>query len=192
MVSLHDAACGGPTCSDRAGNVTSTTAEAAPIWHAGHTYKGSIRSPSPRLASLFSHLPLPRLPPPLVFSYHFIGNRSGLPSRLVPLFPPAKDPVPPFFTRSEDSRELLLPSSLLHTDRQEKGTVLQQVNHEDKESDNVKVVVMAQDEDGGEEMAEPQQLRVPFGLHQRELWRPAAGDEEEELLRQRWQPSHQD
>lgn len=28
------------------------------------------------------------------------------------------------------------------------------------------VVVMAQDEDGGEEMAQPQQLRVPFGLHQ--------------------------
>ena len=92
--------------TERSGNVT-ITAAAAPIWHAGHTYKGSIRSPSPRLASLFSHLPLPRLPP-LVFSYHFIGNRSGLPSRLVPLFPPAKDPVPPFFTRSEDSRELLL------------------------------------------------------------------------------------
>ena len=102
--------------TERSGNVT-ITAAAAPIWHAGHTYKGSIRSPSPRLASLFSHLPLPRLPP-LVFSYHFIGNRSGLPSRLVPLFPPAKDPVPPFFTRSEDSRELLPPSSLLHTDRQ--------------------------------------------------------------------------
>ena len=121
MVSLQDAACGEPTCSDRAGNVTSTTAEAAPIWHAGHTYKGSIRSPSPRLASLFSHLPLPRLPPPLVFSYHFIGNRSGLPSRLVPPpLSPCKGPplVPPFFTCTEDSRQLLPPSSLLHTDRQ--------------------------------------------------------------------------